>query len=152
MVISVNNAENIKDVNLNDNRWLCIMNDDDILFELIISKNNLIKALQYKGNSICHTFDENYNYDCEKLLAWETHGKLYQDKLQYLFDNNNSIYCFYYELHSVTVRFKHHGGQLAIEYEDYENHDTGLGTFITTKFSKSDTNMIKNVLLNFLFK
>ena len=151
MVISINIIENVPNVGLDKNRLLCIMDDKDILFEMLISKNNLIKAIQYKSNSICHTFEEDYNYECNNLLAWETHGKLYQDKLQYLFDNNNSLYCFYYQLHGTTFRFKHHAGQLAIEFEDYENCDTGLGTFITTKFSKSDTNMIKNVMLNLIY-
>ena len=118
---------------------------------LTISKNNIVKAFNFRGNSSCHSFDEDYNYDVDSLLAWETFGKLEQKYIEMMFRENDAVYCFYKQLHEIALRFKYKDGQIAIEYEDYDGKSSNFAKFITSKFSKEDTLRIKNALLTFCF-
>lgn len=144
--------ENVPDTGLNENRSLTILdNENNIIFNLIISKNNIIRSYIFKGNTAYHTFDEDYNYDVNSLYTWETFGKLNDIYINKLFDDNNALYRFYFQSQEVSLRFKYKDDQIAIEFESYDGECSYFAKFVTVKFSKEDTVKIKDALLTFCY-
>lgn len=131
---------------INTHNTLSIKRNNELIFEIVLSKNKLIRFLKIKKHMCQHFFDEDYDYDHKDLKDWEIHGKICYDKLNDVITNCDTVYEFYYS-DDITVKFIHNDDGFIITYDSC---DFGDITSDKCVFTHKEFSNIKNGFKNLI--
>jgi hypothetical protein len=135
-----------------DCHMLEIINNNLTIFKLTISKNNIISGYQFYNHTSNHEFKDDYNYELDRLMDWEQHGKLIQESFNKL-KSDNCVYKFYYVNKILDISFRNNNGFLTIEHNEFPD-DFSLVDVYTShiiQFDKESSTMILDQLSEFCF-
>lgn len=124
---------------------MAIYRNNSCIFDLELSKNNLVKYLQIGNTVIRHTFDIDYNYEHKDLKSWEVHGKMVKKDMEYVLNNINSAYCFYYS-DTVSGIFVHDSKgifKVTIMSKDFDEYEYDECIFTDEEFIILKHSLIK---------
>lgn len=129
-----------------NNNTLEVIRDKKFVFELSLSRNNIVRCMRIGKFTCCHSFDEDYDYDHDTQRDWETHGKLSKKKLNDVVDNIDTAYEFYYS-NEFSAKFIHTSNCFTIMYNAWEFGDD---VHDICMFTSEEFSMFKNELKNLI--